>query len=298
MKVGFIGLGKMGSALVTRALQDGHEVVGFDTHKENSQDLKQHKNFTFAHDLKSLVDDTRILWLMVPAGKIVDNVLDELKPHLAGRPIIVDGGNSKFTDSIRRAKELETCGVHFLDCGTSGGIRGKEIGFSLMVGGNQDAYDEIKPLLQSLAAPNGFGYMGPSGAGHYVKMVHNGIEYALMQSYAEGFHLLKDGHFKELDLAKISSVWYNGSVIRSWLLELCHEIFLHPETLQKISGSVAESGMAQWTIEDAHKHDIPVQLIEDALEIRFWSQETGGNYATKVVAMLRNKFGGHEVQKK
>lgn len=297
MKVGIIGLGKMGKAIAQRLLNAQHEVFGFDADQQTLDQaskigVKKSKN------LEELTKNVRILWLMVPAGEIVDKVLEELRPYLIGRDIIIDGGNSKFTDSIRRAEELATIGVHFLDCGTSGGLRGEDIGFSLMVGGNYDAFKEIEPLLQAIAAPNGFAHMGPAGTGHYVKMVHNGIEYALMQSYAEGFNLLKNGHFKELDLAKISSVWSNGAVIRSWLLQLCHEIFLEDQKLEHISGKVAESGMAKWTIQDAQKHDIPVQLIEDALQIRFWSQEAGGNYATKVVAMLRNKFGGHTVENK
>lgn len=297
MKVGIIGLGKMGKAIAQRLINANHEIFGFDV---NSKILDQAHTIGVkkAKNIKDLAEHVRIFWLMVPAGEIVDKVLEELRPFLIGRDIIVDGGNSKFTDTIRRAQELAKAGVHFLDCGTSGGLRGAEIGFSLMVGGNYDAFKEIEPLLQAIAAPNGFAHMGQSGTGHYVKMVHNGIEYALMQSYAEGFNLLKNGYFKELNLAKISSVWSNGAVIRSWLLQLCHEIFLEDQELEHISGKVAESGMAQWTVEDAQKHDIPVQLIEDALEIRFWSQETGGNYATQIVAMLRNKFGGHNVEKK
>ena len=235
MKVGIVGLGKMGAAIAHRLVQAGHEVVGFDPNGKALQ-AAQKIGVKKADNLKDLAQKARIIWLMVPAGEIVDNVLDELKPHLLGKDIIVDGGNSKFTDSIRRAEELQKLGIHFLDCGTSGGLRGEDIGFSLMVGGNQDAYDSVKPLLEAIAAPNGYGYMGPSGTGHYVKMVHNGIEYALMQSYAEGFHLLKDGHFKDLDLAKIASVWKNGSVIRSWLVEICHEIFLEKQKLEQLSG--------------------------------------------------------------
>jgi 6-phosphogluconate dehydrogenase len=296
MKVGIIGLGKMGKAIAQRLLNARHEVIGFDV---NSKILDKAHNIGVkkAKDIKNLAEQVRIFWLMVPAGEIVDKVLEELRPYLIGRDIIVDGGNSKFTDSIRRSENFLKSGVNFLDCGTSGGLRGEDIGFSLMVGGSFEAFQTIQPLLQAIAAPNGFAYMGPSGTGHYVKMVHNGIEYALMQSYAEGFHLLKNGHFKDLNLAKISSVWSHGAVIRSWLLQLCHEIFTEDQRLEHISGRVSESGMAQWTIEDAQKHDIPVQLIEDALEIRFWSQQTGGNYATKIVALLRNKFGGHYVEK-
>lgn len=294
MKLGIVGLGRMGKAIAHRVLQAGYEVIGYDP---NEQAVKEAEKIGVkpVSSLEQLAQETNIIWLMVPAGKPVDATLNELEKYLSAGSIIIDGGNSKFTDSIRRAEELKKHGILFLDCGTSGGLRGQDIGFALMVGGERSAYDKIKPLLQAIAAPNGFGYMGPSGTGHYVKMVHNGIEYALMQAYAEGFHLLKDGNFKDLDLANIASVWRNGSVIRSWLLELAHEIFMYDQDLKDISGKVAESGMGRWTVEEAQKHKIPAQLIDDALAIRFWSQKTGGNYGTKVVAMLRNKFGGHSV---
>lgn len=296
MKLGIVGLGRMGSAIAHRVLQVGYEVVGYDP---NEQALKEAEKIGVkpVSSLEQLAKETNIIWLMVPAGKPVDDSLRKLEKHLSAGSIIIDGGNSKFTDSMERAATLKKLGILFLDCGTSGGLRGKDIGFSLMVGGDRSAYDKVKPLLQAIAAPNGFGYMGPAGAGHYVKMVHNGIEYAIMQAYGEGFHLLKDGPFKDLDLANVASVWRNGSVIRSWLLELAHEIFMQDQELKDISGKVAESGMGRWTVEQAQEHQIPAQLIEDALAIRFLSQQTGGNFGTKVVAMLRNKFGGHSVEK-
>jgi len=294
MKLGIVGLGKMGQAIAERVIKAGYQVFGYDINKE-SVDEAQKIGVQTVESLEQLAKETNIIWLMVPAGKPVDATINELTKYLSAGSIIIDGGNSKFSDSKERAEQLKKLGILFLDCGTSGGLRGKEIGFSLMVGGDRSAFDKVKPLLQAVAAPNGFGYMGPAGAGHYVKMVHNGIEYAIMQAYAEGFHLLKDGPYKDLDLANIASVWRNGSVIRSWLLELAHEIFMQDQELKDISGKVAESGMGRWTVEEAQMNQIPVKQIEDALAARFWSQETGGNYATKIVALLRNKFGGHAV---
>jgi len=299
MKIGLIGLGRMGNAIGQRAVRAGHEVVGFDLSAE-SQQAAQKVGITLANNVSDVAQQTRVIWLMVPAGEIVDTVIKQLLPHLQEGDIIVDGGNSKFTDSIARAKKLAASGIIFLDCGTSGGLLGRDIGFSLMVGGDKEAYTKILPVLQAIAAPGGVGHVGPSGAGHYVKMVHNGIEYAILQAYGEGFHLIKDGTFKDaaLDLQEVSRIWTHGSVIRSWLLDLAHEVFVEDQELKNISGEVAEGGTGRWTVEDAHKNKIPVQLIEDSLTIRKLSRETGGNYATKVVAMLRKKFGGHKVKSK
>ena len=269
MKLGVIGLGRMGSAIVHRVIQGGHEVVGYDPNS-GAVAAAEKMGAVGASTIEQVAQQARIVWIMVPAGDPVDSVINELQKYMHAGDIIIDGGNSKFTDSIRRAEELKKLGILFLDCGTSGGLRGQEIGFSLMVGGDRNAYEKITPLFQAISAPNGFGYMGPSGTGHYVKMVHNGIEYALLQAYAEGFHLLKDGYFKDLDLANIASVWQNGSVIRSWILELAHEVFMHDQDLKDISGEVAESGMGRWTIQEAHNHKIPTPLIEDAIEIQLW----------------------------
>ncbi|HJM68684.1 MAG TPA: NAD(P)-binding domain-containing protein, partial [Candidatus Babeliales bacterium] len=187
--------------------------------------------------------------------------------------------------------------IAYLDCGTSGGLAGLKEGFCLMVGGNKKAYDAIKSVLKSIAAPEGYAYVGPSGTGHYVKMIHNGIEYALLQSYAEGFDLLKNGEFKDLKLEQISGLWEHGSIVRSEILSLMHGVLAKDQKLESVSGKVAESGMGRWTVELAKKENVPVPLIEKALEIRKESQKTGGNYGTKLVAMLRNAFGGHSVDK-
>ncbi len=297
MKIGIIGLGKMGSAIAYRLLQAGHEVIGFNQDRQ-AADIVKKMGAEIVTSVQEVAQKARIIWLMIPAGDPVDEVLEQLQGNLQRDDIIIDGGNSKFTDSIRRANYLKGFNINFLDCGTSGGLQGKEIGFCLMVGGQKGAYLTIEPLLKAIAAPRGYGHVGVSGAGHYVKMIHNGIEYALLQSYAEGFHLLKEGRYKELDLAHIADIWNHGSVIRSWILELSYTIFKHNTTFKNISGEIAESGTGAWTVQEAKEQNIPVPLIEHALAIRAWSRATGGNYATKVVAMLRNAFGGHAVTKK
>lgn len=298
MKLGIIGLGRMGDAIAQRVIEGGHEVVGFDPSapaREHTQSLGAQVVAT----ADQVAVHTQIIWLMVPAGPIVDNVIAQLKPALKPGAIIIDGGNSKFTDSMRRAKELAAHKIAFLDCGTSGGVHGREHGFSLMVGGDAAAYARVEPLLKVIAAPQSLGLVGPSGAGHYVKMVHNGIEYALLEAYAEGFQLIKQGSFKkdDLDLHQITSIWNHGSVIRSWLLQLSEDIFAKDQTFDSISGEIAQSGTGQWTVDEAHEHKIPVPCIEESLHVRAWSEKTGGNYATKIVALLRNAFGGHAVKK-
>ena len=297
MKIGVIGLGRMGQAIAYRLVQSGHEVYGFDSNQAAID-----SSITFGvigvTNLKELCYKVSVFWLMLPAGEIVDTVLNELVVDLRAGDVIIDGGNSNFNDSIRRGRALNETQVCFLDCGTSGGLKGKEIGFCLMVGGDNSSYKKAEEIFEAIATANGYAHVGPLGAGHYTKMVHNGIEYALMQSYAEGFHLLKDGHFKDLDLAKISEIWSNGAVIRSWLLDLTHDIFQQDQQLKNVSGEIGENKTGFWTVEEARAHNIPVDLIERALQIRSWSRESGGNYATKIVSMMRNKFGGHEVVKK
>lgn len=297
MNVGIIGLGKMGSGIAQRWAQAGHAVQGFDVDANNCR-AAQELGVTITQSIQDLTTNA-VIWLMVPPGSPVDTVLEQLRAHLKQSTIIIDGGNSNFKDSIRRAQMLQQHDVQYIDCGTSGGLHGRTQGYCLMVGGPKQAFDTIVPLLTAIAAPDAVAYVGPSGAGHYVKMVHNGIEYALMQAYAEGFQLIKEGSFKDsnLDLEKITDVWNHGSIIRSFLLELSHNIFVGDQTLANISGEVAEGGTGKWTVEDAKMHNVPVPLIEDALQIRAWSRESGGNYATKVVAMLRNQFGGHAVKK-
>lgn len=297
MNIGLIGLGRMGQSIAYRLVKAGYHVVGFDLNKQLVQQAVQ-RGVSAANSVAEVAQQCRIIWLMVPVGSPVDVVIAELTSHLQQGDIIVDGGNSKFTDSKRRAAQLKTEGIYFIDCGTSGGLGGREIGFSLMVGGDKDAYQKIEPLLSAIAMPHGYGYMGPSGAGHYVKMVHNGIEYGILQAYAEGYHLLKDGSYKNLDLELISGVWSHGSVIRSWINDLAHEIYEEHLNFDEISGEIAEGGTGLWTLEEAESNNIPMPVLKEALSVRAWSRKSGGNYATKLVALLRKKFGGHAVVSK
>lgn len=295
MNIGVIGLGRMGSAIAHRLAHAGHQVYGFDTNKKIEVEAQIERV-----DAISLVGKkARVIWLMLPAGPLIDQVLEEFLSTLHAGDIVIDGGNSHFSDSIKRAERLSHRDIHFLDCGTSGGIYGRDNGFCLMVGGNKEAFDRLQPIWQAVAAPDGYAHVGLSGAGHYVKMVHNGIEYALMQAYAEGLHLLHASEFggQPFDLAQISALWNHGSVIRSFLLQLITPIFAHDQELASVGGQVAQSGMGQWTVEQAAKHKVPVASIELALKTREWSRETGGNYATKIMALMRQQFGGHAITK-
>ncbi len=296
MKFGIIGLGRMGCAIARRLLDADIDVVGFDVSLQACTDFEQ-RGGKLVGSIAEVAQQTNKIWLMLPAGTTIDAVLDELVSVLQANSIIVDGGNSYFRDSIIRAQRLAAHKITYLDCGTSGGLHGEQLGFSLMVGGNETAYKQMEIIFKAIAAPRGYVYVGPSGAGHYVKMVHNGIEYALLQAYAEGFHLLKDGYYKNLDLEQIASVWLHGSIIRSWILQLAYDVFKRDQQLTGILGAIGGGQTGKWMVEEAHKEYIPVQIIEKALEIRAYSQQTDGNYATKLVAMLRHEFGGHELKK-
>lgn len=298
MNVGIIGLGKMGNAIAYRLVLAGHLVCGFDPADEAKLDAEK-AGVQVVSTMVEVAQQARIIWLMVPAGDLVDAVITELLPHLTAGDIIVDGGNSKYTDSIRRAATLKAHNIHFLDCGTSGGVHGRTNGFCLMFGGDKAAYTSIQPLCEAIAAPGGFGYVGQSGTGHYVKMVHNGIEYGLLQAYAEGFEIIHEGTFKDeaLDLQEITRIWSHGSVVRSFLLDLAHGVFTHDQQLTTISGEIKEGGTGKWTVEEARAHNISTPVIDASLRVRAWSRDTGGNYATKMVQMLRHAFGGHPIKK-
>lgn len=297
MKIGLIGLGRMGNALAERLIAGEHEVVGFDP-VEQVRIATQQLGVVIADTIAVLCQQVTIVWLMVPVDA-VESVLDEVRKHMHPGAIIIDGGNSFYQDSKRRAHDLAQDDIAFLDCGTSGGVHGRAEGFCLMVGGDPAAYAKICPLLVALAAPGGLAHVGPSGAGHYVKMVHNGIEYGLLEAYAEGFQLLKKGSFADvdLDLEEIARIWQVSSVIRSWILELTRQIFEEDQDLSQVGGEIAETGMGAWTVQEAHERGIPIEVIEQAEHVRAWSRETGGDYRTKIVALLRNKFGGHAVKK-
>jgi 6-phosphogluconate dehydrogenase len=293
MKLGVIGLGRMGSAIAHRAINAGYCVLGFDPNLTAQKD-SQKIGVQIYDDLVMFGKEADVIWLMLPAGKIVDQTI--LQMTLPRGKIVVDGGNSHFTDSMRRAKKLALAGVHFIDCGVSGGIHGLKDGFCLMVGGNYQIYQQLEPLFKVIATKNGYAYIGTSGTGHYIKMIHNGIEYGLLEAYAEGFALLREGTFKDLDLEKISGLWLHGAVIRSWLLELTHGVLKEDQSLASIDGKVEEGGTGAWTVENAHKNKIHVPVIEKALEVRKWSRETGGNFATKLIQMVRHAFGGHKIE--
>lgn len=296
MKIGLIGLGKMGIIIADRLLSAGHTVVGYDTNSLALENAVQH-GVKQASSLDDLAHDCHVIWLMIPAGEAIDVIISTLFNEAKKGTVLVDGGNSYYRDSMRRAQLLEKKGIFYLDCGTSGGLQAREYGFSLTVGGEQAAYVKLTPIFEALAAPNGFCHVGPSGAGHYVKMVHNGIEYGLLQAYAEGFQLLEEGAFKGLDLQEIARVWNNGAIVRSWILALMEDIFARDQDFDTVSGKVGESGTVRWMVEDAKAHKIALEVIQTALNVRLQSHVSGGNYSTKLIALTRHSFGGHVVEK-
>jgi len=298
MEIGFIGLGRMGANMGARALKDKHAVSGYDPSEEARQRLEEAGGVP-APDLHHLVrlqeKKPRALWMMIPSGPAVDGTIGTLMPLLEPGDILVDGGNSNFRDSQRRYEELKKAGIQYLDCGTSGGIWGLKEGYCLMLGGEEEPFRHLEPLLKTLA-PNKYGYrlVGPSGAGHFSKMVHNGIEYGLMQAYAEGFEILEKSEFP-FDLAGLCRLWGQGSVIRSWMLELMEDAFQHDDSLERIVGFVEDTGEGRWTVQAAIDENVPAPVITLALQMRFRSRQQD-SFSAKVVAALRHEFGGHAVQ--
>ncbi|UCG54956.1 MAG: decarboxylating 6-phosphogluconate dehydrogenase, partial [Dehalococcoidia bacterium] len=291
MEIGFIGLGKMGRAMAIRLMDRGHRVVVYDISSVVVASMVK-RGLEGAKDYKTTVEkinSPRNIWLMIPAGKIVDDVIfDSLLPYLTEGDLLIDGGNSYYKDSVRRANKLAKRKIGFVDVGTSGGIAGVNNGLSLMVGGSKDDFLRIEPILKDLAAENGYSLMGNNGAGHFVKMVHNGIEYALLQSYAEGFELLKEGPFK-LDLGAIARVWNNGSIVRSWLLELTQAI-LEKNELNGINAEVGGGQTGRWAAEAALESEVPFTMLGAALSERYRSRRE--SFAARLVAALRLRFGG------
>lgn len=295
MNFGVIGLGRMGGAVAYRAAIMGHIVFGYDTDKEKCEHAKK-EGIEIIDSIAELAKKADVFWLMVPAGETVDKVIQELRKHLKAGDIIIDGGNSNYKDTIRRAELLDADGIVFLDCGTSGGLYGRNYGFCLMIGGDSAAFIKVHPILETIAAPGGLAHVGPSGSGHYVKMIHNGIEYGILQAYAEGFHLMHEGAFKkQLDLEQISRIWNISSVIRSFLLGLVHHIFEKDQLLENISGRVGEHGTGRWALDEAKEHGLNMPVLEASLKTREWSRKTGGDYTTKLIAMMRKEFGGHSL---
>jgi 6-phosphogluconate dehydrogenase len=296
MQVGMIGLGRMGSGMTARLLQGGHQVMVFDRSADAIAAITG-KGATGASSLEDLgqkLKAPRIFWLMIPAGPPVDDTIQRLSGVVSPGDVIVDGGNSNYKDSIRRAETLRSQQIEFLDCGVSGGIWGLKVGFNLMVGGNEAVFKQVEPIFQTLAPTDGYAYVGPSGAGHYAKMVHNGIEYSMLQSYAEGFEILKAAPFG-FDLVLLARLWNHGSVIRSWLLELAQAAFERDPELAHIKGYVEDSGEGRWTLEEALAHAVPAPALAMSLFMRYRSRQDD-SFSAKVLAALRNEFGGHPVR--
>ena len=295
MKVGIIGLGKMGYNISLNALDNNHEIVIFDKELSNIDKLTGKTKAISAKNIKELVqklETPRYIWLMVPSGQPVDDLITELAPMLDKGDTIIDGGNSHYEDTIRHGKYLDRYGINLLDIGTSGGLSGARHGACMMVGGSKKAYDKLKPFLDSLCVPNGVEYVGKSGAGHFVKMIHNGIEYGMMQSIGEGFEILKESEF-DLDYKKISKVWSNGSIISGLLMELIADSFSKDKQLDKVSDNIGQNGEGLWTIETALKLGVPTPVLTASIFARFRSNQREDIFSAKVVQALRQQFGGH-----
>ncbi|MFB6249975.1 MAG: phosphogluconate dehydrogenase (NAD(+)-dependent, decarboxylating) [Salinibacter sp.] len=299
MKLGMIGLGKMGANMSRRLMRDGHEVVGFDLDESAVQELEDDgaEGTTALDDLVDELDPPRVCWMMVPAGDAVDATLGDLLPLLGEGDIVVDGGNSNYKDTLRRAGRAEGAGIYYVDVGTSGGVWGLEEGYSMMVGGADEAVDQLRPALTTLAPgpDKGWGHMGEAGSGHFVKMVHNGIEYGVMEAYAEGFDILKNKGAFDLDLQQVAETWRFGSVIRSWLLDLTARALEGDQELSDIEPWVDDSGEGRWTVKEAIDLDVPAPVITDALISRFDSR-VEDSYTHRLLAAMRNQFGGHAVK--
>ena len=297
MDIGFIGLGKMGMNMVTRLTQGGHRVVAFD---QSTDLITQAEGIgatgaTSLEDLVAKLPQPRAVWVMVPSGTPTEDTIRHLWSILDKGDLVIDGGNSKFHDDVRRAADLSKREIDYVDAGTSGGIWGLQIGYCLMVGGDKGPVSRLEPIFTTLAPPNGWAHVGGVGAGHYVKMVHNGIEYSIMQGYAEGFELMSKSDYN-LDLHRIADLWMQGSVIRSWLLELAVGELKEDPKLDKLKGYVQDSGEGRWMLMEALDKDVPVPTLSSALFTRFRSRQDE-SFSEKMLAALRNAFGGHSVKR-
>ncbi|MEX2571545.1 MAG: decarboxylating 6-phosphogluconate dehydrogenase [Gemmatimonadota bacterium] len=299
MRIGMVGLGRMGGNMAARLLERGHEVVVYDVDPAATDRAARAEGATAVRslgDMMTALPSPRTAWVMVPAGPPTDESIAALAEHAEAGDILIDGGNTRFSDTVRRGHELAERGIHLLDAGTSGGVWGRENGYCLMVGGAAAPVAHCEPIFRALTAEGGFAHVGASGAGHFTKMVHNGIEYGLMQAYAEGFELLHASPF-DIDLRSVAGLWNHGSVVRSWLLELLESAYASegPE-LEDIRGWVEDSGEGRWTVETAIDLAVPAPVITQALFSRFRSRQDE-SYAAKVTSALRNAFGGHEVKR-
>lgn len=298
MKIGFVGLGKMGYNMVHRLLEKKHEVVVWNRTQEKVKEIEKlgAEGSLNLEEMLSKLPERKVVWLMVPAGKPVDDNLDKLLTLLNKNDIIVDGGNSYWRDTQKRAEKATGKGIQYLDCGTSGGVWGLQNGYCLMYGGEQEATSYLEPIFKALAPEKGYVYCGPSGTGHMVKMVHNGIEYGMMQAYAEGFEILEKSPY-DINLTKVADAWQYGSVVRSWLLELAVNALSEDPKLEKLEDYVSDSGEGRWTVQTAIDFDVPAHVITASLFNRFQSRQKE-SFAMKMLAALRNQFGGHAVKSK
>jgi len=300
MEIGLIGLGKMGANMVVRLIGGKHCVFGYDVNETAIVQIEK-TGAIGARTMDELVaglQQPRVVWVMVPSGKITDDTIQELAKRLSPGDIIIDGGNSNYKDSVRHAAELEQKDINFLDVGTSGGVWGLKEGYSMMIGGRAEVVEIVRPIFETLAPgeKEGWGHVGPHGAGHFTKMIHNGIEYGLMQAYAEGFEIMKAKKDFGLDLAQVAHIWQKGSVVRSWLLDLTANAFDQDNELSDIKGWVADSGEGRWTVAEAIDLDVPAPVITLSLQARFVSRQNE-SFAAKILAAMRNQFGGHAVRK-
>ena len=297
MELDMIGLGRMGANMTERLVLGGHRIISYDRSPEAIQRVVD-KGAVGSRSLADFVQQLsqpRAAWLMVPSGDPVDQTIEQLLPQLAKGDVIIDGGNSYYKDSIRRAEKLKQQGIYFVDAGTSGGIWGLRVGYCIMLGGEKQVVERLDPIFKTLAPKDGYLHVGPSGAGHFVKMIHNGIEYGMLQANGEGFELLKASGF-DLDLGKIAHLWNQGSVVRSWLLELAESAFNKDPELASIKGYVEDSGEGRWTVLEAVERDVPASVLTLSLFARFASRQED-SFSAKVIAALRNEFGGHAVKK-
>jgi 6-phosphogluconate dehydrogenase len=303
MKIAMLGLGKMGGNMSARLIRNGISVVGYDNNQSVVKELVKTENLieaTSIEDMLTKLDGKKIIWMMLPAGEITENQINDLIPMLSPGDIIIDGGNSNYKQSVKRGRMLEEHQIGFMDCGTSGGVWGLDNGYCLMVGATPEVAKSVEPILKALAVTPETGWLhaGPVGSGHFTKMIHNGIEYGMMESFAEGLELLKGKEEFKLDIAKITELWRHGSVVRSWLLDLTAEALAADQTLDEIAPYVADSGEGRWTVVESIEQGIPCPVLTLALQVRFRSQEKQKGYGYKVLSTMRNAFGGHLMKKK
>jgi len=303
MKIAMLGLGKMGGNMAARLIRNGHSVVGYDTNPEVVNELQKTENLIPSSSVKdaiSKLDDQKIIWMMLPAGEITEKQIADLIPLLNKDDIIIDGGNSNYKHSIKMGKLLEEHKIGFMDCGTSGGVWGLDNGYCLMVGATNKVAKTVEPALRALAVTpqTGWLHVGPVGSGHFTKMIHNGIEYGMMESFAEGLELLKGKSEFNIDIANVTELWRHGSVVRSWLLDLTAEALQGDQNLDNIEPYVADSGEGRWTVVESIEQGIPTPVLTLALQVRFRSQEKQKGYGYKLLSIMRNAFGGHTMKRK